>query len=97
MSKTEEQHLVEPGPERGQTGNTLLDSDVEVKQVLALPTPPSSKRRLVANFDSELAGAQTTKSFGKTGSDVIGLAPLITTPTYEQFILLGHASGGEVR
>ena len=85
MSKIEEQHLVESHPERGRTDNVLLDSDVEIKtNLLALPTPPSSRRRVVANFAStdELAGAQ--KENINTKNDVIGrpTPKPLTTPAH---------------
>ena len=94
MYESEEEHLVEPSPERGQTGNILLDSDVDIKKVLTLPTPPSSKRRVVANF-GELAGAQINKTFGNIYDG--SLAPnLIPTPSHPRFMLLSGATGGDV-
>ena len=89
MLKIEEQHLVEPCPERGRTGNVLVDSDVEVRtDLLACPTPPSSRRRVIANFgNTGLAGAQTSTPFDSIGVTVntvsCGPTPTpSTTPVY---------------
>ena len=96
--KIEEQHLVEPSPGRGRTENVLLDSDIEVNTgLIALPTPPSSRRRVVANFAStdELAGAQNI-SRNRTVDSVIGgpTSNPLTTPAhaYGRY----DAAGGEV-
>ena len=89
MQKIEEKHLVELSPERGRTDNALLDSDVEIRMnLLALPTPPSSRRGVVANLAStELAGAQ--QNLNGTGNrntryDVTcdPTPSLITTPAH---------------
>ena len=89
MLKIEEQHLVEPCPERGRTGNVLIDSDVEVrKDLLACPTPPSSRRRVIANFDNTgLAGSQTSTPFDSLGvtENAVSCGPTpipSTTPVY---------------
>ena len=92
INKVEEQHLAESYPEmKDRTGNIILDSDIEVKQVLALPTPPSSKRRVVANFASpELAGAQQ-KVVSNSGLNVNNVDSSVPN-----LILLPPSMSGEV-
>jgi hypothetical protein len=82
MDKIKGNPLVEPTPEKGRTGNALMDSDIEIKNILALPTPPSTKRRVVANFAStELAGAQNVYSPAQTTLTTSAHVPLILSST----------------
>ena len=70
MRKSAGNPPVESTPGMGRTvGNMLVDSDVEIRPILALPTPPSTKRKVAANFAStELAGAQKDISPAQTNN-----------------------------
>ena len=82
MQKSTGNPLVEPTPEKGRTGNILIDSDVEIKSILALPTPPSTKRKVAANFAStELAGAQSAYSPAQTPITTSAHVPLYFSST----------------
>jgi len=82
MQKSTGNPLVEPTPEKGRTGNMLIDSDVEIKSILALPTPPSTKRKVAANFAStELAGAQSAYSPAQTPIATSAHVPLYFSST----------------
>ena len=82
MQKSTGNPLVEPTPEKGRTGNMLIDSDVEIKSILALPTPPSTKRKVAANFAStELAGAQSAYSPAQTPIATSAHVPLCFSST----------------
>ena len=84
MYKSGEQHPVGPSPERGQTKNVLLDSDIDIRvPLLTQPTPPPSGRGEGGHFAStELAGAQQL-SFRNDARLYDGLAPNPLTRTAE--------------
>ena len=86
MRKSAGNPPVESTPGMGRTvGNMLVDSDVEIRPILALPTPPSTKRRVAANFAStELAGAQK------------GISPAQTNNAPSAQVVGAVAGGGEV-
>ena len=97
MYKSGEQHPVEPSPERGQTNNALLDSDIDFRMpLLTQPTPPPSGRGEGGHFAStELAGAQQL-SFRNEARLYDGLAPNPLTLTARGDRVMDDGRSGRV-